>query len=360
MQRTDLTKAGYGKLTGVYHRILSTIFEYVNATLTIKWSRDLVFFNNDGEAVGLLKDITTKTADIVMFPSSARLIFYLWKIQSYPFSTVRIKFLTSKLIRNPIDVLSLNLDQSAWLLFITIGFASIVCLRHIQKRSMSSAILEFVRILTNGTFLSKPRATRKRILLISTVAATVTVNCFIQCRLSMDRIVPYRSEIVDSIGDLLKSNLTIYGSPTMKDLASTKALESRYRNYDYGLTNCRKILEEKPNVACLLGDIHLPKYITTNIYVSKNSWSEGGVSLILATESPLGYSFNRILLKMSEGGFIILFFDREKNYQLRNREAELKKIEESLNMKNLFLIFYIILGGWILSLFIFFLEIVIY
>ena len=341
----------------MYHQIICTVLQYVNATVSVKLSKRTELINKDGKVEGSLNDILTGTVDIIFYPFLTRLWLYHYRVQSYPLYSDAVKILTPA---NYVDRFILDFDMKVWLLFTIISFFSIATLKYVEKRSVSRAIFEFGRILImNSTFLSNPRSMRKRFLLLMIMTTATAINSVIQGHLKSVRISPENAPDIDSIEDLIRSNLTIHSYPSYRKLVWQKELHARYRGADFSIKDCIEKISKGQRVACLFSNLNIAAYGSENIHVSRDNWAERSVVCLFAADSPLISKFNRILVRLSGAGFISLFYDRKKYFMLSRRKYKADRIVESLDVRNLLISFYILLGGCFTGFLVLLFEIII-
>ena len=343
----------------MYHQTICTVLQYVNATVSVKLSKHLGHIKKNGKPEGTVNDLLSGTSDLILFPFFTRLWLYHYRIQSYPFYSSAIKILTPA---NHVDRITLiDFDMNVWLLFTIISFVSIATLKYVEKRSVSRAILEFVRILImNSTFLSNPRSMRKRFLLIMIMTTATAINSVIQGHLKSVHISPENVPDIDSIEDLIRSNLTIYGWQSYKKMVWQKELWARYQRADsFLLESCIGKLQEGQRVACLLLNLYLMMYESKNIHASRDNWTDRSLVFLFAKDSPLINKFSSLLVKLSEAGFVSLFYNRDQDCFRRYRKYKSDRAINSLDLSNLVVSFYILSGGCLLGFFIFLCEVII-
>ena len=128
---------------------------------------------------------------------------------------------------------------------------------------------------------------------------------------------------IDTIDDLIRSNLTITGPATFKDMIWQNAIRERYRDH----TNpgrCTNDLLKGDRVACLLVKMTMGYFLPRDMkfLVSRDNLLERSITYNLVTNWPLLDRFNLVLLLINEGGFI---------EYLNNREEYLKSNESHPN-----------------------------
>ena len=132
----DKTKTGYSRFSGYADKLMSTILNEMNATITVKITKSAGFVDEHEKFHGAIKDVLSKTADLLMntFLSSSIInVLCLKESERYRFQ--------------------FNFDSKCWLLIIVACFTSIVILKYILKQTITSTVLEFTHILLYGQLI---------------------------------------------------------------------------------------------------------------------------------------------------------------------------------------------------------------
>lgn len=194
--------------------------------------------------------------------------------------------------------------------------------------------------------------------LIAMALIACMLGSFIQSRLSSLNTVLYRTSI-DSVEDLMESNTSIYGQSNYFNMIYDQTLRKRYHVIKT-LEDCSNRLKKGARLICVHSNERLRYYLQEDelIHISKENLLRVGLTYMHAEDLPLMRRMNWILSRLSKGGFINLFYERDKLYYARTpRDGD---FEKSLRMANLRTEFYVLLGGWALAMFVFLIASVTY
>ena len=337
-------------------RIACTVFDKINATITVKLASLVGAVNDKNKAQGSIADVLSNVVD-------ANLIHFFvrdyWKIQAYPRLSDEIKIVSLKTIENNTDnFLALFKNEASFYLIIILYVGCTVALKYIFKLTFSTALLNFVRMLVNMAIPIIPVDLASKILLVVLSFTMLATNSFVGSLLSAIETVPKIPFEINTIDDLIRSNLTIAGPNTVLDMISSQSvIRERYRDYS-DVRDCINDLLNGQRVTCISRKAILIYYLpaNTSIHMSRGNLLERSVTYTLATDWPLLEKFDFVLSLISEAGLIDVFYGREKQYLRSNLYHSKRNIE----MEHLADHFLIIFRGWMLSGLIFLLEILTY
>lgn len=306
-------KTGYKECNGLDFELMCAILKHMNASINVKISGAPGFIDEQGKSYGMIKDVTSETVDLTM--NKFMLHDYYWKMQAFPFYMTRLKIIS---LKDPIgytESFLQILNVKGVIFFLMTCWVLIIALKHVLNQPTSEAALNFVRMLVSSSTVTEPRTFLRRISFLALMFAAFIVGSHFASDLSALSTVPDRAPTIDSIDDLMKSNLTIYGMSNHKEWIWKKEIHKRYQvTNDYQA--CVHRFSENAPVPCICLESLTKFYLheTETIHVSSNNVAEGFSTYILAEDSPFLHKFNLILLKLSEGGFLKLFEVREERF----------------------------------------------
>lgn len=351
----DKSETGYRRFKGKTGKIMGTLTSSMNATFNVKISKN-GFINKAGNPVGSVKDVLFNSVDISM---SSYLVRDYWKMQFYPFDTDKVKIISNTHHVGYAVKLALIFNAKFWIAFIPTCFISVIVLMFISKHSMSLAALEFVRIFSSGATTIQPQSSIKRVVFLGFVAVLFYISTFVQSRLSAINIVPDRNPTIESVEDLLKFNVTIYGYLSYQEILRSYGFNIHF-NGIYELSECIDHLLNGNHAACLISNTYLEYYMLNSslIHISRENIIERGITFNCREDFPLQYKFNEILSKLKQAGLIKLFMESETNYYIKSYIAN--KISIGLDNETLNVGFMILYGGWVVAVLTIFIELIFY
>lgn len=351
----DVMHSGCDRCRRSHHKIACNILNHINATITVKLTHNFGGFNDHSEPYGAVKEAISSTVDVVLNPYFLR---YQLKSRAYPVFSNAFKILSSKrkIAYNERFLAIFRLEICGFLLISWI--ISIGILKHLIKKSIAETAFEFLHIFVNPAGLETPRISSARILLIIFMYTIFSFTSFVQSCFSAVNTAPHKARTIDSVQDLINSNLTLCGLPNHKDLIWHKKIREHYRSIN-NIIECTDILLKSGTVACMYFEPSLRYFFSESksSHISEHNLLERFNGYIMAADSPLTSKFNQIQLQFFEGGIISLFRNREEQYYSKPN-AEGNRVK-SLDIENIAFNFYMLLGGWLLSTFVLFLEIIV-
>lgn len=225
---------------------------------------------------------------------------------------------------------------------------------------MSTAILEFSRLLTGAANLKQPRNPFGSVTLFILIFHCSILASFIQSWLSAISTEIHRSSNIDSVEDLIESKFEIHGSPIFKQFIP-QDIRNRYHYVSY-LDECDEWLLKGDRIAC----IHQNKYIDRfydghreYVHASKGNLVRSAQVHTCAEGFPLISRFNWISSKLSEGGIIELVqtrFEHRAASKIQNATVT----THGIGMKDLAVNFHLLFVSWVVTIFAFLAEIAIH
>lgn len=346
-------ESGYGRCNGMEFKLMCTMLDHIHANMTVKFSENLGFINDLGEPKGLHKDVLSSQADLTM---NSLFLRGFWRFQGYPFYRDSVRIITLKELKHSENRFAPVYDLRFCVCLILFCIASTVALKYILESSLSSAALDFLRMFVSSSTLNQPRYWTSRVLLITLIVTFFIISSFVQSRLSALETTPIRKSTIDSAEDLLKSNLTTFGVVlSLNELIWHKEIIERYHVVT-DIKECINQLLKGKHVGCIDYESFLWYYIqeSTIFHISTDNLVERGLAYTYAEDFPLRYKLNWILLKLNEGGFVNFLLDLEK---LRYNHTKYDVVEIP-DIEKLVFGFYVLLSGWTLASFVFFVEII--
>lgn len=344
--QSNYTTVNYHKCGKGQLGIMCTVLNHMNAEVITKHYPKRGYINEKGEPHGLMKDVLSGIIDITM---SSYFLRGFWKEQTYPSQTTPVTIVSLENSDKYFELATHIFTLRTWLFF---GISSVVCviiLKYILEDSVSLAALEFGRMLVSASTLKEPSKLSGKILLITLIIATFTISTFLLSCLSAITTVLDRSPNIDSVEDLINSNVSIYGKASLKDIIWYEEIRHHYHEVSQ-FEECMNIVFKRNRVACISGTGSLISYFShknSMIHISKNNLLSRASAQVVSKDSPLLYPFTSTLLRMAEGGFIDLLRTRDERSLLKN-PRHIDGFRAS-NIKDLTTSFTILIGGLALA-----------
>ncbi|KAJ8664986.1 hypothetical protein QAD02_006648 [Eretmocerus hayati] len=341
-------QTGWDRFQGPDFEIFSTLLERLNATVTVKMYNTLLFADKKNKTpLGPAKDIWSSEADLWMNSFAIR---GYWELQIYPFSSDKIKIATNKRFT---DVnFTVLVDSKPWLFLLLTWLVCVVTLKFFLNIPMPVAALEFLRMfLASSTLKQHKWWYRKMIIFFISMMAYVT-GVFIHSRLSAIRVVPITDVTIEQVHDLLTTKVPIHSLATMYEIID-EGISNR-TEIDNNINDCTDQLKKGENVICICDEKILKYHVTEGSTISIPNFHllETMNTFMVREDFPLRGKLNLFLMKMSEGGFIRIFYNRDELFHERNID-----VDEPDNFLVGWRIGLSILGyGWALSIIVFVIE----
>lgn len=332
----DKTKAGYDRLVRFNNiEVIRTILKNINATITVKLSSDAGNLDEQGEPHGMVRDILTSTVDMTI---KTYLLHDYWKRQAYPFSPSIIKIISLKNTLTYIDRF-LNVFDAKFLVFlIIICSVFIISLKYLLQQSTAETALDFLRMFVSAATLKVPENFLKTLIFLILMFAVFIAGSHFQSSMNAIITAPDIIATVDSVKDLMESNMSIYGPAYCKELMRDKEIQERYRVTDK-LEECLDRFSKKERAACVDTEKFARFLIHENetIHVSEENVMVRYATYNLAEDSPLLYKINWIIFQLMDGGFVQLYYNQYRaNFSKPDDESDL---EERLSIDDFIFIF---------------------
>ena len=351
----DVTKTAYDRCVGFYYRVICTVLEFLNATITVKFSNSYGLIDAQGQAHGPLKDVFSSKIDLIM---NGYYLRTYWKSQVYPFYADSIEILSLNVSVKYIDRLTTIFNPIVLLFLIIIGVILVIGLKCAINESMSSAALDFIRMLSNLPSSGTPRWISGSVLFISIFIATFAMNVFITALLSAINTVPKFTLGINSIAELISHNLSVYGQRSYTEMILDEEIRKRYRSTDSIMKECIIHILNGDPIVCLCPTTIL-NYCTNQsqlIHVSRESLVQRGITFTVTTDSPLLCKLNKLIARLREGGFVTLLINQRAS---RNRQnVDRRDVSLKFNMDEYVATFVILTSGLIMGTLAFLCEII--
>lgn len=342
----DETKIGYDRFSGYKVELICVALKYLNARINVKKFDSFGWFDEQNNPHGMIKDVLFNSVDTMINP------YFLsdyWKRQAYPLYSDKLKIISVKHLVKYADRFLFMFNARVMVSFIIIFCASMVLLKLILQQSTSNVALEFLRISVGASTLKQPKNYCRKFFFFIFIMATFTISSYFDSNLKVINIVPGQPLIIDSIEDLLESNLTLHGPSNLRYSLFTTKIRKHYNIL--GFDKCFNRLLKDDHIACLnIESISkLYTYKNQSIHTSKNNVAERYFTYVFAEDSPLLHKFNCIFIRMVEGGFVTLLSGREEYRFVRNQEV--RESKKSLSIDDFIAVFSTLVIGWITALF---------
>lgn len=346
----NATQANKCRNSGPGIQIVCLALQHMNAIITLKQSATIGTLDDFGEPVGPLRDVLKGSADVLMTMHSIKAY---WRYQSYPFDQSSINIFSVSHKNSYVDSFLQIFNAQVCLFLLSVCLSVIVSLKFVLKLSLSKAALEYARIFVNAPSVRKPQKSLEKLCLIVSIVMTFTTSSYIQSRLSAINTWPNQVHI-NSIDDLVKSTLPVYVTSNHKALITDESILKRYHLIG-DFPECGDRLVKYEQVACIEGKLWIGIYVRKNgqIYISDEEIAAAPVTYAFKKDSPLRDKVGLLSMRLTESGFFKVPLSKKSERTLW-RKLHTEDTQDS--MKDQIVCFFVLFGGWTLSIFIFTLE----
>lgn len=354
--KINASKTGYDRDRLATHGITNLIWNHINAVPIMKVSKKCGFIDEDSKPQGLLQDIDTNQCNFV---TNSEFLRDYWISQTYPYyaDTIVIVTMNDETIYTDRMIVQIY-PIKVWLIWFLIFIITVAILTMLLQLSISSAMLESLRVFTNSSTIKHPRYLSERIFFTFLLFVIFIMNTTMLSRLTQINTIS-EMQFVDSVHDLITSNLSIYGPDRLKESIIYPELRDRFTSST--IMQCFRLLVDGNNkIACLFYINNLRFFVYENrfVHVSKHSIFESSISFTCSKDWPLLSKINWILLRLHSGGIIRLLYTRQERYYIKDPDMNNYTKEAPLDMTKLTVSLSMLVVGWILGFFVLLLEII--
>lgn len=350
----DETRHGVDRYRGVDGEIARMLWiNHLNARIDIITYPYICFEENNNKTCKMLRDLTTGKVDYIMNPIFQR---DFWKQQTYPFSDSGLCLAAPVIEVSLSEKFLLVFPLEFWLVILTFGFLSVVSLKYLLKQNIISSGLEVLRMILGTSSIHSPRNSFRNVCFIALVFITFTLNVYFQSRMSYMFTTINEHMLIETLDDLENSHFDVHGHKNFKQFFHDSVLFDRYRYSDHRI--CLKSLEQGEQISCVMPcSLKYKAKENNSFHLAKNMMKELFVGYMVREDWPLLPRFDELLRWMDESGFLPLFYQRQNWYFERGS----RKFEgtSELSVKQMKIALFIFVGGSILALNIFMMEIVV-
>lgn len=345
-------ETGYAACNGLELELMCTVLKHINASIDVKISSGPGHVNQSGP-YGMIKDVLSKTVDI---NTEMYMLRGYWKLQAYPLYLSPLKMISLKEKVTVFERLRHIINAKTLVFSIVSCCACIIALKYIVEQSTSEAVLDFVRMFVAASTLKEPRNLSGKIFFLTIMFAVFTVSSYYQgIGRAIDTVPDWISHI-DSVEDLIGSDLKIYGKLGHKEFMSNEEMRQRYYTIkNFKECNDRFLINER--FVCLYSEKFLKFYIYKNqtIHISRHNVVERFATYTFGEDSPLLHEFDRVMQLMLKGGFVKLFEDRQERHF--KKDSGTNDSEKRLKLTEFIVEFLILIVGLTPALLVFLFEI---
>ena len=326
----DLQKTGLDSFGEFGGTIVKKIFKALNATPTTRISDRKVplgLITDEEQIYGQLMEVIDGKSDIILVPRNRRLVSNL--ATTTPFTKTGI----TGAIKRPAQMSQLEklikvIDDSSKIGVAIVLFAILIFLKFLEQQPLMTAFLNIIRLVCNTSFLKLPTYVAPRIYLTSVFFFAVTITGIYQGKLASLLTHSVYQPLINSNGELVDSDHTIYTDVNTGRLLDDTALKRHFVKVH--ISECVSFLLNDSSAVCISDRPYLLALKKKNkFYVSNNNLMEYSTVYVIREDWPLQDRFDRIILTLSEANLI--------NYQ-KERDALLtvSKFYTKLNNKRKF------------------------
>lgn len=351
----NATESDKCRNSGTSIRIICLAFQHMNATITVKQSATIGSIDNFGKSEGPLRDVLKGNVDVLM---NQYAIKPYWRYQQYPYSQTTLNIFSVANTLNYGTRFFIVFNLKIWLCLFSACLLLIVSLKYILELTFSESILEFLRIFISTSTAKKPQKLSRRLCLIAAIFIAFMINTAIQSCMSAINTVP-DFRYINSIEDLVTSNLSIYGTSNHKTLIDIEEIKRRYIVIS-DFPKCGDLLVENKHVACVSHKNWISVYLPKNerIYTSKQELSPLPVTHTFKRDSPLRDKVGRLSMRLAESGFFKVPLSKMSELEIWRKHH--RDEDKKNSVENVVAYIFFLFGSWILSILIFSLEIFIF
>ena len=340
-------------IDGEFGDVARTLWAHLNATTSLQFYPDFRY-GDQAKSHGIFEDLNENKIDYGM---NMMFLRDIWKRQTYPFDVSGICAVARKEMITATQKFLIVFNSSSWFAIAGLCLMALLILKFlVTKKSWLACSLEVARMTVGMSSLSRPRSTRKFFAIFLLI--TMFANFFLQYLVNSFYMLPNFDAVIDTLDDLVASNLPVYGYPNYKEFfAAYGDLAHRYRDNE-NVHECLARLHRHEEVVCMyMCKLH---NVTNNklIRVAKNRMRNLYITFMIREDWPLLSRVNAVLARMSEAGLFRLF--RNRDVQRYQKYARKRKKWRSVNLRTTTPTFLGLAWSIVLATCVFLVEIVVY
>lgn len=332
------------------------LWNHLNASLNISFYPVLCFYDANHEFCGIMKDVMSNRLDYIMTVLYQR---DFWKQQSYPHWSSGLCLVASTIPVTLTEKFLLVFTYKFWLTILTASIGSAVFLMYLLKQNIVYASLEFLRMILSPPSMQQPQDQSARMFFTVLIFLTMAINAYFQTQMSAMYTAPDTDPAIETIEDLEKSNLEVHGHKNFREFFYRSVIYKRYRSND--IIHCAKQLEAGEYKSCVYAcrSAYLVNE-TDSTHIAKNKMKELFMVFITREDWPLLSRFDQLLRRMSESGFLYLFYKRETWFLETHAFVREKQSSLKMSLKHLSVAFYAMAGGFVFATIAFVIEVAVH
>lgn len=356
---------------GVDANVLINLSKYLNFTIVVDDDPVVYYgtFYKNGFVTGALGKVLRKEVD---FAANSRFIDVLKRIEySIPIDMEKMCIVIPKALKKPSWTAIFNcFNIFVWLLIFIIEVLSLVFWQMLQKARYSWMVIYGISITVTTAI---PKNSRFKYLLVAFMMYSLVISTIFQGNLvkSYGRVQYYPDMTVT---DFLNSKIKIYTSyiHIFDDIENdefkilkTKIVDNSKSNisnmYQIERDNNRAALVRKTDAKFMINSHFLDSSGNPKLHVIPHCPRSFFLAYTFPEESPYLWEFNRVLIRLVEGGLISKWKDFSSySMDRQNSSWQYENPARSLPLLDLIYAFYILTGGSIVAIAIFILEVYIF
>lgn len=225
---------------------------------------------------------------------------------------------------------------------------TVLVLRVLAGRGLSSSCLEVTRIMINSSVLLFPRATPLRIYMITVIFLFLITGTTFQGSLSSLLTSSTSKPNIDDSEALKRTGYPIYAFTNYRNAIQDTVLRSRVRPIDN--QDCSGYVIEFPNVVCVADRARLMRIaFENNLHMSRNKITKLHMGYVTRPNFPLVKRIGMMLMSMSQGGLIQHWYHEtvavyETKWEIKMHEMKIKKYR-TMKASDFLFAFYVLFFG---------------
>ena len=308
----DLQKTGLDSFGGFGGTIGKMIFEALNATPASRISDRKVplgLITEEEKIYGQLMEVIDGKSDVILVPRNQRLVSNL--ATTIPLTKTGIAVAIKHRVHvSQSEKLMKVIDNCSKISVAIVLFSTLMFLKFLEQQSLMTAFLNIIRLVCNTSLLKLPTYVAPSIYLTSVFFFAVTITGIYQGKLASLLTHSVHQPLINSNGELVDSDNTIYTDVNTGRLLDDTALKGHFVKVH--ISECVSFSLNDSSVICVSDRRYLFSRKKKNKFdISHNNLMEYSTVYVVRKDWPLQDRFDRIILKLSYANLIDYQFQKE-------------------------------------------------
>ena len=252
------------------------------------------------------------------------------------------------------------LDISSRYAVVTVFFITFVFFKFFLRQSVTSAILNIVRLICNTAVLNLPNNVTMRIYLSGLFIFALTIQGIYQGQLASLLTKEVNLQNINLLEDLENFNYTIHGNKDITSYLKIANFSGRIVSHDD--VNCAKYVLEDPVAACIYESLILVDIAEEyNLHLSRDHLMKMFIVYLIREDWPVEEKLNTVISRLVEADIFQRVWFQKADLRIRKIKYDAKEKDKQkfkvMRLKELAFAFAILGIGLACSTVIFFVEI---